>query len=105
MRESTCPACGGEVPKSGLRVNLHAPTRFGLTWPRYTCPRCGVQLRSSNRSLVAAFFVFTVGVAALVVAIVIPPPIGDIVEGAGFAALILSLGCAYWLHRWEVVRE
>src|SRR5262245_10738579 len=43
--------------------------------------------------------------AALVVALVIPPPIGDIVEGAGFATLILSLGCAYRLHRWEAVRE
>src|SRR5262245_5922855 len=105
MRNSTCPAWCDEFPKSGLRVDLHAPTRFGVTSPRYTCPRCGVQLRSSNRSLFAAFVLFTVGGAALVVALVIPPPIGDIVEGAGFATLILSLGCAYRLHRWEAVRE
>jgi len=63
-----------------------------------------VELRSSNRSLFAAFVLFAIGVAALVTSLVVPPPIGDIVEGAGFAVLILSVGFAYWFHRWVVVR-
>src|SRR5262245_2961946 len=105
MRHRDCPACGYTVPKTGLRIVLSAPTRLGASWPRYFCPRCQVQLRSSNRSLVPSFLFFIVGVTALLATGSLSAPFADAAQVIGFVALFLSLACVYWFHKWEVVSD
>lgn len=99
MRHRDCPACGHVVGGTGLRVE---PSSL---WPRYRCPRCGVQLRSSNRSLLPAFVLFILGLAGLLSDGFLPASIAAPARMLGSAALLGSILCAYWFHKWEVAGD
>ena len=105
MRHRDCPGCGYTVPSTGLRINLAGPTRLTASWPRFYCPSCGVELRSSNRSLVPSFLFLIAGLVALLVLRFVPAPLTDFVQILGVVGIAGSLACAYWFHRWEVVHD
>jgi hypothetical protein len=86
-------------------VVLSAPKRLNVSWPRYYCPQCGVELRSSSRSLLPSFLLFIVGLVALLATSRLSAPFAGVVQVLGSAALGVSLLLAYWLHKWEVVRD
>ena len=104
MRHRDCPECGYTVPSSGLRVDLSAPRKLTSSWPRAHCPACGVELRSSNRSLLPSVLFFIPGLGALLLLRFVPEPFTILVEVLGTAGIAMSLACAYWFHRWEAVR-
>jgi len=105
MRHRDCPGCGYTVPKTGLRIDLSGPTLLRASWPRFHCPGCGVELRSSNRSLIPSLLFFIVGLAALLLLGFVPAPFAGFVQILGVAGIAVSLACAYWFHRWEVVSD
>lgn len=45
-----CPSCGGLFSRADLLARLFDPLRrrFGLPWPRLSCPHCATQLRSRH---------------------------------------------------------
>ena len=100
-----CPQCQHSFFRTGLRqeASATAPRRFGLHWPRSYCPQCGVQLRSSNRSLLGATVLF---IAAMVLQILglIYPEWRELAKSAGFICLLMSLICLVVFQRWVVVR-
>jgi hypothetical protein len=107
MKQRMCPACGKQISSKGLQVEpiTSAPVRFGLAWPRYYCPHCGVQLRSSSRSLFGAFVLFVAGTVMIVSQLVLPAPAAEISNVLGFVLLLTAFLCAYWFRRWETVGD
>jgi hypothetical protein len=107
MKQRVCPACGKQISSKGLRIEpiASAPTRFGLTWPRYYCPHCGVQLRSSSRSLLGAFVLFAAGTGLLITQLALPTSAGEVTNVLGSTLLLAAFICAYWFHRWEIAGD
>lgn len=105
MRHRDCPACGHTVSSSGLRIDPAAPGTLTSSWPRFRCPGCGVELRSSNRSLLPALLMFAIGLPLLLAGARLPEKLAGLADLLGTACLLLCVACAYWFHRWEAVRD
>jgi hypothetical protein len=75
------------------------------SWPRFRCPSCAVELRSSSRSLLPALLMFVIGLPVLLGSGYLPENLAGLAEVLGTAFLLLCIGCAYWFHRWEAVRD
>jgi hypothetical protein len=75
------------------------------SWPRFRCPGCDVELRSSSRSLLPALLMFFIGLPLLLGSGYLPEKFAGFAEVLGTAFLLLCVACAYWFHRWEAVRD
>ncbi|MDD4910953.1 MAG: hypothetical protein PHP57_01530 [Sideroxydans sp.] len=105
MKHRDCPACGDTVPNSGLRTEIAPPRRLTSSWPRFFCPHCGVELRSSGRSLRPSLAFFVVGLTLLLGSGHVPENIRGLAQLFGSVAIAACLICVYWFHRWEVVDD
>ncbi|NJD23814.1 MAG: hypothetical protein FIB06_00240 [Betaproteobacteria bacterium] len=101
MRHRDCPACGYTVPLSGVRIDPAAPRTLTSSWPRFLCPNCGVELRSSNRSLLPAVLMFVFGLPLLLGSGYLPEKLAGLAEVLGSVFLLLCVRCAHWFHRWD----
>lgn len=104
MKSHQCPHCLKQAQPLRFDSAESAPKRWGLTWPRGYCPHCGVQLRSSNRSLWLCGLLFVLATVTQLSGLA-QPQWSTITWPLGW---VLWFGCmfsALGMHRWEVVND